>query len=111
MDFNEYQESTARTAVYPGQVSVNGLVYATLGLAGEAGEVANKVKKVLRDNGGILTEEVRLKLLDEAGDCNWYLSQLVTELKGKLEDVAIANIKKLESRLQRGVIQGSGDNR
>jgi NTP pyrophosphatase (non-canonical NTP hydrolase) len=111
VDFNEYQESTARTAVYNGRKSVGGLVYATLGLTGEAGEVANKVKKILRDDNNVMTEEVRLKLLDEAGDCCWYLSQLITELGGKLEDVAIANIQKLTSRIQRGVIQGSGDNR
>lgn len=111
MNFNDYQERTAKTAVYTGQNSVGGLVYATLGLTGETGEIANKVKKILRDNSGELTEETKLKLLDEAGDCAWYLSQFITELGGKLEDVAVANIAKLTSRLERGVIQGSGDNR
>jgi len=111
MNFNEYQENTAKTAIYTGQDSVGGLVYTTLGLNGEAGELANKVKKVLRDSDGIVSEEIRLKLLDEISDCLWYLSQLVTELGGKLEDVAVANIAKLTSRLERGVIKGSGDNR
>lgn len=111
MDFNEYQETTAKTAVYLGSGTVGGLVYTTLGLTGEAGEIANKVKKILRDSGGVLTPEVRKALLGEAGDCQWYLSQFVTELDGKLEDVAKDNIEKLTSRLQRGTIQGSGDNR
>jgi NTP pyrophosphatase (non-canonical NTP hydrolase) len=111
MNFKEYQQSTAKTAVYTGRQSVGGLVYTTLGLTGESGEIANKVKKILRDSEGILTDEVRQKLLAESGDCLWYLSQFITELGGSLEEVAIANIAKLTSRLERGVIQGSGDNR
>ena len=111
MQFKEYQESTARTAVYNGRQSVGGLVYSTLGLSGEAGEIANKVKKIIRDADGVLTNEVRATLIDECGDVFWYLSQLCTELGADLEDVAVANIAKLTSRLERGVIKGSGDNR
>lgn len=111
MNFNEYQQSTGMTAIYTGKQSVGGLVYTTLGLAGEGGEVANKVKKILRDSEGIVTEETRKKLLDEAGDCLWYLSQFVTELGGSLEQVAVANIAKLTDRLNRGVVKGDGDNR
>lgn len=111
MNFNEYQESTARTAIYPGKLTVSGLVYATLGLAGEGGEIANKVKKILRDTNGVVSDETRTKILDEAGDTFWYLSQVVSELGGRLEDVAKTNIAKLTDRLQRGVISGSGDNR
>ena len=117
MNFTEYQESTARTAMYSGSQSkrdlnpIAGLIYTTLGLAGEAGEIANKVKKVIRDDNCILSEQVRQKIADEIGDVAWYMSQLSTELNKALDDIAAANIAKLTSRLERGTIAGSGDNR
>ena len=109
MTFDEYQEKSRETAVYPDQGS--NFVYPTLGLVGEAGEVAEKVKKIIRDNGGELDEEHKEALAKELGDVLWYLSQLATELKVSLNDVADINIKKLQDRHQRDAIKGSGDDR
>lgn len=109
--FNEYQKFTNTTAKYPGQGGINGLIYATLGLTGEAGEIANKVKKVLRDTNGTLTEETRLKIIDETGDCMYYLARMAVELNTSMEQLAEINTAKLKGRLERGTIQGSGDNR
>lgn len=109
--FKEYQDFTNKTAKYIGQGTVPGLVYATLGATGECGEVANKVKKIIRDSNGVLTEENRIKLVDEVSDILWYVSQLAAELNVSLEYVAEINVAKLSGRLERGTIQGSGDNR
>ena len=114
MNFNEYQEGTAKTAIYPGAgnaPSIEGLSYVALGLAGEAGELCNKVKKVMRDNSGEITAEVREKLRDELSDVLWYASQFATEIGAYLSDVAQSNLEKLADRAKRGVLQGSGDNR
>ena len=108
MKFKEYQDMAKTTAIYPEQYKTN---YPILGLAGEAGELANKYKKVLRDDSGILSEEKRKALIDELGDCLWYLSAIASDLGADLEQVATDNITKLLSRKGRGVIQGSGDNR
>ena len=110
MSFNEYQNKTAKTAVYPGQRAVAGLAYCGLGL-GEAGEVQGKIKKVIRDDDGVLTNEAGAKIAAELGDLLWYISQTATEIGVKLEDVANGNLVKLASRHERGVIQGSGDDR
>lgn len=109
MDFDEYQKKSSSTAVYP-DIGHN-FVYPTLGLADESGEVVGKIKKVIRDDGGVMNEEKRLEIKKELGDVLWYLSQLATELKIKLSDVAQTNVDKLASRMDRGVLQGSGDNR
>lgn len=106
MNINTYQQQAAKTAIYQDKV-----VYPTLGLAGEAGEIANKVKKILRDNSGDLGESVRQNLIDELGDVLWYVAALATDLKVELSEVAIRNVEKLNSRKNRGVIGGSGDNR
>jgi len=111
MEFDEYQKKTKETAIYPRDNPVVALSYATLGLAGEAGEIANKVKKIIRDNKGEITHEVKDNLSDELGDVLWYLSALASELDASLNDVADKNIQKLFSRKERGVLQGSGDNR
>jgi|TARA_Y100000310_G_scaffold341834_2_gene442381 NTP pyrophosphatase (non-canonical NTP hydrolase) len=111
MEFDEYQTKTKETAIYPRDNPIMALSYATLGLAGEAGEIANKVKKIIRDNKGELTQEVKDKLSAELGDVLWYISALATELDASLNDVADKNIQKLFSRKERGVLQGSGDNR
>lgn len=111
MNFNEYQSWTDETARYDGQRTISGLNYVTLGICGEAGELANKVKKIHRDDGGSVSEEVRQKLIDETSDCLWYLARLATELGVTLESVAIHNRVKLEGRKQRGTLTGSGDNR
>lgn len=87
------------------------IVYPTMGLVNEAGELAGKVKKIFRDKAGVIGEEDRQALKQELGDVLWYLAQICTELDLTLEEVAEANITKLFSRLERGQIQGEGDNR
>jgi NTP pyrophosphatase (non-canonical NTP hydrolase) len=106
MNINTYQQEAAKTAIYS-----NKIIYPTLGLAGEAGEIANKVKKILRDNSGELEEDVRQNLISELGDVLWYVAALATDLKTELSEVANKNIEKLNSRKNRGAIGGSGDNR
>src|SRR5262245_17275296 len=93
MELAEYQALSRRTATYPD--AGDNLVYPTLGLAGEAGEVAEKVKKLLRDDGGVLTEERRAALAAELGDVLWYVAQVATEAGLELEAVADANLAKL----------------
>lgn len=112
MDFDEYQLATANTAKYPGafEGGVQALSYLGLGL-GEAGEVQGKLKKVLRDDEGIVTEEKRAEIAAELGDVLWYVARLADELGYSLEVIARHNIEKLASRLERGVVGGSGDNR
>ncbi|MFA5086090.1 MAG: nucleoside triphosphate pyrophosphohydrolase family protein [Candidatus Paceibacterota bacterium] len=109
MTFEEYQAESRKTAIYPDKD--NNFIYPTLGLAGEAGEVAEKVKKVLRDGNGIVSDEKREEIKKELGDVLWYLANLSTELKIPFEEVASKNIEKLQSRQQRGELHGSGDNR
>ena len=109
MDLRSYQQNSRLTARYPD--AGRNPIYPTLGLCGEAGEVADKVKKVLRDRGGVFDDEVREGLRAELGDVLWYVAQLATELGFDLEDVARANLEKLASRAARGVIGGSGDSR
>lgn len=108
MDFNQYQLRTSQTASYPQALA---LEYLTLGLTSEAGEVAGKYKKIIRDNNGELTPELAEALIDEIGDVLWYCSELATQLKVNLGAVAVRNVDKLQSRKSRGVIGGSGDNR
>jgi NTP pyrophosphatase (non-canonical NTP hydrolase) len=108
MELNTYQSEAMRTAVYPVD---RGLEYATLGLASEAGEVAGKVKKVIRDKDGIYTEADRKEIASEAADVLWYLAAIARELGTTLEVMAQGNLNKLESRARRGVIGGNGDNR
>ena len=109
MDFSDYQQRSRATAVYPG--AGDNLVYPTLGLAGEAGEVAEKVKKLIRDDGGVLSDERRAAIAKELGDVLWYVAQVATEAGLDLDTIAAANLEKLLSRQQRGVLQGSGDDR
>ncbi len=109
MQFNDYQERSRATALYP-DVGRN-FVYPTLGLVGEAGEVAEKVKKVIRDAGGTVTDEKRAEIEKELGDVLWYLAQLATEFGLPLDTVAEKNLAKLLDRKDRGVLRGSGDNR
>ena len=87
------------------------IVYPTLGLVNEAGELAGKVKKIFRDKGGVISEEDRMALKYELGDVLWYMAQLATELDLDLQDVADANLEKVFSRLERDKIKGDGDYR
>jgi NTP pyrophosphatase (non-canonical NTP hydrolase) len=87
------------------------LAYPALGLAGEAGEVAEHAKKAIRDDAGVVTEERRQAMAKELGDVLWYVSQLASELGLELDEIARANLEKLLSRQRRGVLSGSGDER
>jgi NTP pyrophosphatase (non-canonical NTP hydrolase) len=107
--FSEYQSRSRATAVYPDAGS--NIVYPALGLCGEAGETAEKVKKAIRDDGGTLTEERRAAIAAELGDVLWYVAQLATEAELELEEIAAANLEKLASRQRRAVLHGSGDER
>jgi NTP pyrophosphatase (non-canonical NTP hydrolase) len=109
MDLNTYQQAAGRTALYPDR-GQNPL-YPTLGLCGEAGEVADKVKKVMRDDGGVFSAERRQAIALELGDVLWYVAQLAHELGLSLEEIASANLAKLADRADRQVLGGSGDRR
>jgi len=87
------------------------LFYVSLGLAGEAGEIAGKVKKILRDHDGRMTYSVRNALAKELGDILWYVAELCTLLDLDMGDVANGNVTKLQDRQERGTLQGDGDNR
>jgi NTP pyrophosphatase (non-canonical NTP hydrolase) len=107
--FSEYQKQSRKTAMYPN--AGKNFIYPTLGLSGEAGEVSEKIKKVLRDKGGIIDETTKQEIAKELGDVMWYLAQIASELGLSLEDIANGNLKKLFSRKDRGVLTGNGDNR
>ena len=109
MELNEYQKKAKETAMYP-NVGEN-ITYPVLGLAGEAGEIANRVKKIQRDEDNVLSKETKETIIKELGDVLWYVAILASELDSDLESVAKLNIEKLASRKERGVIGGSGDNR
>ena len=109
MELNHYQREARETALYP-DVGSNA-IYPTLGLVGEAGEVADKVKKILRDKKGLFDEKSKDEIKFELGDVLWYISQIASELEYELDDVANSNLQKLKSRKVRGKIQGSGDDR
>ena len=109
MELNHYQSESRKTALYP-DVGCNA-IYPTLGLVGEAGEVADKVKKILRDKKGIFDKDSKDAIKLELGDVLWYISQLSSELGYELEDVANSNLQKLNSRKIRGKLKGNGDMR
>jgi NTP pyrophosphatase (non-canonical NTP hydrolase) len=109
MDLNQYQTSALQTAIYPNRGA--NFPYPALGLVGEAGEVADKLKKVIRDNDGVLTDSVRDAVAKELGDVMWYLAVLAYEMDYDLNSIAQINLDKLASRQERGVLSGSGDNR
>ncbi len=109
MTFEEYQKLSRKTAVYPKKDK--NFIYPTLGLAGESGEVAEKIKKVIRDKKGKMDKTTIDEISKELGDVLWYASQLATELKLSLEKIAENNINKLYSRQKRDKLSGSGDNR
>ena len=122
---DEYQETTLRYDTFPGfydgtaKYSKDGIMVATekgliekvLGLPGEAGEAADKFKKIIRDKGGVISTTDREEIVKELGDVMWYVSTVAAYLDVPLSEVAGKNIEKLESRLQRNKIHGAGDNR
>lgn len=114
MDLNEYQALASGTAVYPTltlKVTPLSILYPVLGLCGETGEVAENVKRIIRDDDGTITAERAEKLVTELGDALWYLSQVATELGVPLNTVAEKNIEKLSARQNRNKIHGEGDKR
>lgn len=108
MNFEDYQAQASKTAVYN---DADVIIYPALGLMSEAGEVAGKVKKVLRDHNGNFTPEDRWAIADELGDVLWYIAALAYDLGTPMELIARRNLDKLNSRMARGVIGGSGDDR
>jgi len=109
MDFDAYQDFTDTTATYPDQG--NNLMYPTLGLTEEAGEVAGKLAKTIRDKNGIFDTETRLAIAKELGDVLWFMARLARELGVPLSKVAELNMLKLRSRQLRNRISGNGDDR
>ena len=106
-----YQQLCTETQIYPREHAV---FYPALGLAGEAGEVANKIKKIMRDRKcdvNNLPGEVKDEIASELGDCLWYISALATDLGIGLDGVVVENIRKLQKRKEKGTIHGSGDKR
>jgi len=112
MQINDYQTKVAETAIYPdaGKGSALALAYVGLGL-GEAGEVQGKIKKVIRDDGGVLDDAARIAIAKEAGDLLWYVARIASEISMPLDVIAEMNVAKLASRAERGVLTGSGDDR
>ena len=109
MELNEYQKLAMKTAIFPEDM---GIYYASLGLAGEAGEIANKVKKFIRDGYDVEQfEQKKMELAAEIGDVLWYCAALSRDLGFDLQHVAQYNINKLQDRARRGKISGDGDER
>ena len=107
-DLDMYQKVAKQTAIYPREQAI---IYPTLGLTGEAGEVANKVKKIIRDGTNKNNENLVQEISAEIGDCLWYISVLADDIGVKLSDIANGNIEKLANRKKKGTIHGSGDTR
>lgn len=108
MTGNEYQTKAIETAIYDEKY---GIIYPVLGLAEEAGEVAGKLSKIIRDNGGVVTEAHREQFLKEIGDVLWFTAAALRDLGYTMEEAMEANIAKLASRQERDVLKGEGDDR
>lgn len=109
MTLNEYQTKALSTAIFPRD---NEIPYLALALCGESGEVADKVKKVIRDKSeNFADEKTRNEIAMEIGDCLWYIANLANSLGLTLNEIANMNIDKINRRKQNGTLQGSGDNR
>ena len=107
-DLDMYQQVAKTTAIYPREQAI---IYPTLGLTGEAGEVANKVKKIIRDGSNKIDDRMVAEIKSEIGDCLWYIAVLADDIGCKLSDIANINLIKLANRKEKGTIHGSGDNR
>ena len=108
LTFDEYQYKALETSICPEGMDI---LYPLIGLTGETGEVAEKIKKAYRDKDGELTFEDRLEILKELGDCLWYINKMVYDLGYTLEDCALANLDKCYKRRAEGTLHGNGDNR
>ncbi len=113
MNFDKYQKKAAEFDLFEttADLSEPGFLEKVLGLVGEAGEAADKVKKILRDKGGRASEEDKAEIVKELGDVLWYVANVARSLGVSLSEVAEGNIEKLSSRKKRGKLTGSGDNR
>ena len=113
MNFNDYQKKAAKYDLSEATTDLKavGFIEKVLGLVGEAGETADKIKKIVRDKNGIPTDEDKAEITKELGDVLWYVSNLARYLDSSLDDVAKINLDKLESRKNRNLIHGAGDNR
>lgn len=112
MEFDEYQKRVAETDVHDlCSLREVGFMEKVLGLAGEAGETVDKFKKILRDKDGIISNNDKDAITKELGDVLWYIASIARYLEVPLSEVATENINKLESRMERGVLHGSGDER
>lgn len=112
MKFDEYQETIREFDFYePGELSEVGFVEKVLGLVGEAGETADKVKKILRDKDGIVSDDDKMEVAKELGDVIWYVASIARYLGIPFSEVAKMNVEKLSSRKSRGKLHGAGDNR
>lgn len=109
MNFEEYQKAAKEKAVYP--TLGHPVVFPTLGMLGEAGEVSEKIKKIFRDHDSEITESTREEIKKELGDVLWYMSQIASELDINLQEIAEFNLEKITSRHERGAVWGEGDNR
>ena len=107
-DLDMYQQVAKQTAIYPREQAI---IYPTLGLTGEAGEDANKVKKIIRDDGNKINEGLVQEISAEIGDVLWYIAVLADDIGCKLADIANSNLEKLANRQKKGTIHGSGDTR
>lgn len=113
MKLNEYQEKCSKYDLYTptSNITEQAFMDKILGLVGESGEVADKVKKIMRDNNGKAKEQDLIEIAKEIGDVLWYVAELSKYIGFSLEDIAVINLNKLESRKDRGKLCGSGDNR
>ena len=107
-DLDMYQQVAKTTAIYPREQAI---IYPTLGLTGEAGEVANKVKKIIRDGSDKNDDSLVSEIKSEIGDCLWYIAVLANDFDIKLSDIASTNLEKLANRKKNNTIHGSGDTR
>jgi len=110
MTFEEYQKQALTTVLSTGD-TFKDLLHWVLGINGESGEVAEKLKKIIRDKNGVVSEADKQELAKELGDVLWYLAVFAQDLGVSLDDIAAQNLAKLKSRKDRGVLGGSGDNR
>ncbi len=110
MTLDEYQKEALVTAVFHDD-EFKDLAHWVFGISGEAGEISEKIKKIIRDKNGVVSKEDKTELIKEMGDVLWYLAVLAKHLGYDFEEVGQSNIKKLRDRQARGKIHGSGDNR
>lgn len=113
MNLDKYQKKAAEFDLFETSVDLKapGFLEKVLGIAGEAGEVTDKIKKIIRDKGGYASEEDRAEIAKELGDVLWYVANVARYLGVSLSDIAEGNIKKLSSRKNRNKLHGEGDNR